>query len=191
MSKIKVVVVDDSALVRSLLHLHEGEITVKSAGVGKGSEFIIRFPLAVEDEERAPRVPVSQGAPYDGQPRRIVVVEDNPDVRDLLGLKLRRLGHEVDAVGDGVAGVETIVGRRPDLALVDIGLPGIDGYEVASRVRQSVGREVMLVAVSGFGQPEDKRRALDAGFDEHITKPADVTDIENLLSRLPPRREGV
>ena len=179
------------ALVRSLLHLHEGEITVKSAGVGKGSEFIIRFRLAVEDEERAPRVPVSQGAPYDGQPRRIVVVEDNPDVRDLLGLKLRRLGHEVDAVGDGVAGVETIVGRRPDLALVDIGLPGIDGYEVASRVRQSVGREVMLVAVSGFGQPEDKRRALDAGFDEHITKPADVTDIENLLSRLPPRREGV
>jgi CheY-like chemotaxis protein len=74
---------------------------------------------------------------------------------------------------------------------VDIGLPGIDGYEVAIRVRESIGRDVMLVAVSGFGQPEDIRKALDAGFDEHITKPADVSDIESLLSRLPPRREGV
>jgi signal transduction histidine kinase/ActR/RegA family two-component response regulator len=177
------------ALVRNLLQLHDGTITAESDGLGKGSEFVVRLPIFHGDQV----APTPQATPVskDGQPRRIVVVEDNRDVRDLLRLKLRRLGHEVHAVGDGVAGVQTIVDHRPDLALVDIGLPGIDGYEVASRVRESVGRDVVLVAVSGFGQPEDKRKAMDAGFDEHITKPADVSDIENLLSRLPPRREGV
>ena len=178
------------ALVRSLLELHGGKIEAKSDGIGHGSEFVIHFPL-VKQEAVPLAKPARQRAPGDGQPRRIVVVEDNADVRDLLRLKLRRLGHDVHVVGDGLAGVDSIVDNRPDLALVDIGLPGIDGYEVASRVRQSLGHDVVLVAVSGFGQPEDKRKAYDAGFDEHITKPADVTDIENLLSRLPPRREGV
>lgn len=178
------------ALVRNLLQLHDGTITAESDGLGKGSEFVVRLPVFHgEQVAPAPRAEVSPS--HDGQPRRIVVVEDNQDVRDLLRLKLRRLGHEVHAVSDGVAGVQTIVDHRPDLALVDIGLPGIDGYEVASRVRESMGRDVVLVAVSGFGQPEDKRKAMDAGFDEHITKPADVSDIETLLSRLPPRREGV
>jgi signal transduction histidine kinase/ActR/RegA family two-component response regulator len=176
------------ALVRNLLQLHEGTITAESDGLGKGSEFVVRLPI-FEGEVVAP-TPVPKVS-HDGQPRRIVVVEDNQDVRDLLRLKLRRLGHEVHAVGDGIAGLQVIVDRRPDLALVDIGLPGLDGYEVAARVRESIGGGVMLVAVSGFGQPEDKRKAMDAGFDEHITKPADVSDIESLLSRLPPRGEGV
>jgi signal transduction histidine kinase/ActR/RegA family two-component response regulator len=176
------------ALVRNLLHLHGGTIHAKSDGIGKGSEFTVRFPLAVPVEEtKEPERRVAVVASGDGQPRRIVIVEDNADVRELLRLKLRRLGHAVDAVGDGVSGVTAIVNAKPDLALVDIGLPGIDGYEVATRVRDSLGPGVVLVAVSGFGQPEDKRKALEAGFDEHITKPADVTDIENLLARLPPR----
>lgn len=178
------------ALVRNLLELHEGTISAASDGVGKGSEFTVTFPLATAAATTAPE-PALETVVHDGQPRRIVVVEDNNDVRDLLRLKLRRLGHEVDAVGDGLAGVRVIVDRRPDLALVDIGLPGIDGYELATQVRQSIGQDVVLVAVSGFGQPEDKRRALEAGFDEHLTKPADVSDIESLLSRLPPRRERV
>jgi signal transduction histidine kinase/CheY-like chemotaxis protein len=176
------------ALVRNLLHLHGGSISAKSDGIGKGSEFSVQFPIAVKTDvaaepERRPAV-VAAG---DGQARRIVIVEDNPDVRELLRLKLRRLGHAVDAVADGPTGVTAIVNGKPDLALVDIGLPGFDGYEVASRVRESLGPDVVLVAVSGFGQPDDKRRALEAGFDEHVTKPADVTDIENLLARLPPR----
>ena len=175
------------ALVRNLLHLHGGTITAKSDGIGKGSEFAVQFPIAVPGElavEPDRRVARASG---DGLPRRIVIVEDNVDVRELLRLKLHRLGHAVDAVGDGHAGVTAIVDGKPDLALVDIGLPGLDGYEVASQVRQSLGPDVVLVAVSGFGQPDDKRKALEAGFDEHITKPADVTDIENLLARLPPR----
>jgi signal transduction histidine kinase/ActR/RegA family two-component response regulator len=178
------------ALVRNLLQLHGGSISVTSDGIGHGAEFIVRFPLAPAATIAETRV-VTQPT-REGQPRRIVIVEDNDDVRELLRLKLKRLGHAVDAVGDGPAGVVAIVDGKPDLALVDIGLPGLDGYQVAERVRQSLGGKVVLVAVSGFGQPEDKRRAFDAGFDDHITKPADVQDIENLLARYPPRAaEGV
>jgi signal transduction histidine kinase/ActR/RegA family two-component response regulator len=178
------------ALVRNLLQLHDGTITAESDGLGRGSEFVVRLPIF--DGEHLPVAKTLQKLVVsDGVPRRIVVIEDNADVRELLRMKLRRLGHEVDAVADGLAGVQAIVDHRPDLALVDIGLPGLDGYEVAARVRRSVGQDVVLVAVSGFGQPEDKRKAMDAGFDEHITKPADVTDIESLLSRLPPKRARI
>ncbi len=110
-------------------------------------------------------------------------------MRTLLQIKLRRLGHEVEGVGDGEEGVERILERTPDVALVDLGLPGMDGYEVANRVRAVVGDEVYLVALSGFGQPEDKRKALQAGFDEHVTKPADARTLEELLDRV--RRRGV
>lgn len=175
------------ALVRNLLHLHGGTISAHSDGVGAGSEFTVTFPLAAQSAAAPVVQHPARAAKNDGQPRRIVIVEDNADVRELLRLKLRRLGHAVDAVADGTEGVRTIVMVKPDLALVDIGLPGIDGYEVATQVRQSLGDGVVLVAVSGFGQPEDKRKALDAGFNEHITKPADVSDIENLLARFPPK----
>ena len=172
------------ALVRNLIELHGGTVEAKSDGIGKGSEFIARLPLT--DEIPIPARPAVIEPSHDGSTRRIVIVEDNADVRELLRLKLRRLGHEVEAVGDGQAAVEMIVDIRPDMALVDIGLPGIDGYQVAAQVREKLGQGVVLIAVSGFGQPEDKRRALDAGFDEHITKPADVNDIEGLLRRFPP-----
>jgi signal transduction histidine kinase/CheY-like chemotaxis protein len=174
------------ALVRNLLQLHGGTISAHSDGVGHGSEFTVTLPLAKQNTARDSVQNTAPRRPVDRQPRRIVIVEDNEDVRELLRLKLRRLGHAVDAVADGPDGVKMIVEQKPDLALVDIGLPGIDGYEVATRVRQSLGDGVVLVAVSGFGQPEDKRKALDAGFNEHMTKPADVSDIENLLARFPP-----
>jgi DNA-binding response OmpR family regulator len=119
--------------------------------------------------------------------RRIVIVEDNKDVRDLLRLRLKKLGHDVLDAPDGVEGLRVVLQAKPDLALVDLGLPGIDGFEVAKGIRAELGENVVLVAVSGFGQPDDKRRALEAGFDEHITKPADVKDIESILKRFPPR----
>jgi signal transduction histidine kinase/CheY-like chemotaxis protein len=175
------------ALVRNLVQLHDGTVHAQSDGVGKGSEFVVRLPLATKAAIDAAAAAVKPVANAHAAPRRIAIVEDNADVRDLLRLKLRRLGHDVVDAGDGVEGLRVVLEKRPDLALVDLGLPGIDGFELAKEVREKLGPDVVLVAVSGFGQPEDKRRALEAGFDEHLTKPADVKDIENLLTRLPPR----
>ena len=174
------------ALVRNLVQLHNGTVHAKSDGLGKGSEFCARLPLAKTQSLSMQKndVPIDDAAPV---LRRIVVVEDNPDVRDLLRLKLRRLGHAVADARDGIEGLDVVLREKPDLALVDLGLPGIDGYEVARGIREQLGNDVVLVAVSGFGQPDDKRRALEAGFDDHITKPADVNDIENILRRFPPR----
>jgi signal transduction histidine kinase/ActR/RegA family two-component response regulator len=179
------------ALVRNLTQLHGGSVEAKSDGVGRGSEFIVRLPLAGEQQhsaelEDAPAKPLPV-VEHAASSRRIVIVEDNKDVRDLLRLKLRRLGHEVVDAHDGPEGVRLVIEQRPDLALIDLGLPGIDGFQVAQEVRRQLGGGVVLVAVSGFGQPEDKRRAMEAGFDEHITKPADVKDIESVLRRFPPR----
>jgi CheY-like chemotaxis protein len=177
------------ALVRNLAELHDGSVAARSEGVGKGSEFVVRLPLAPYDEQHG-SAPVA--APKARETavqvaRRIAIVEDNKDVRDLLRLKLLRLGHIVVDARDGLEGLRVVLAERPDLALVDLGLPGIDGFQLAKEVREQLGDDVILVAVSGFGQPEDKRRAIEAGFDEHLTKPADVHDIENLLMRLPPR----
>ncbi|MDQ6799851.1 MAG: ATP-binding protein [Acidobacteriota bacterium] len=175
------------ALVRNLVNLHGGTVRAKSEGPGKGSEFVVTLPLAaadiaVEQEVSAPAPDKTSTAA-----RRIVIIEDNADVRDLLVLKLSRLGHEVTGVGNGVEGLQAVIDAEPDLALIDLGLPGLDGFGVAEQVRKQLGDSVVLVAVSGFGQPDDKRRAIESGFDEHITKPADVHDIESLLSRFPPR----
>lgn len=177
------------ALVRNLVELHGGSIAASSDGIGKGSEFIVRMPLATDAETATEaRRRAARPAAVVAEGRRIVIVEDNADVRELLGLKLRRLGHTVDAAVDGPDGVKQIVETKPDLALIDIGLPGFDGYEVATKVRSELGAGVVLVAVSGFGMPEDKRKAIEAGFDEHMTKPADVRDIEDMLARFPPRQ---
>jgi signal transduction histidine kinase/ActR/RegA family two-component response regulator len=179
------------ALVRNLVDLHDGKVSARSDGVGKGSSFEVRFALArPEKEEPRPRPSDRPEEPRPFAARRIVIVEDNPDVRHLLGLKLRKLGHRVDAASDGDEGVELLLSAKPDLALVDLGLPGKDGYQVAREVREQLGQDVVLVAVSGFGQPEDKKRAIESGFDEHITKPADVNDIENILQRFPPRNSA-
>lgn len=176
------------ALVRNLVELHGGSVTARSDGIGRGAEFVVRLPLAAADEKQPPqRRTVMRTPAADALQRHIVIIEDNPDVRELLRLRLRRLGHSVEAVGDGNRGVVTILEGKPDMALIDIGLPGMDGYEVARRVRSQIGGGVVLVAVSGFGRPEDKQKAIEAGFDDHLTKPADASDIEDLLARFPPR----
>jgi signal transduction histidine kinase len=169
-------------LVRSLVQLHEGSVSAESAGVGAGSLFTVRLP-----QRRARSldgIPVV--APPLELPTRtydIVIVEDNPDSREVLSLILARSGHRVHAVGDGLAGVEAALERRPQLMVVDIGLPGLDGFGVARRVRQALGREVYLIALTGYGQPEDRRRALEAGFDAHLTKPVDASAIGQVLQR--------
>ena len=109
----------------------------------------------------------------DGTARRILVVEDNADAREMLRVVLELAGHEVHEAVDGPSGLARALDLRPDIALVDIGLPGFDGLEIARRVRQAVGASIQLVALTGYGQPDDRRLALEAGFDAHLVKPVD------------------
>jgi CheY-like chemotaxis protein len=108
-------------------------------------------------------------------------VEDSPDGRQMLKLLLERHGHEVEVAADGREGVEKALGWLPEVALVDIGLPVLDGYEVARRVKAALGGRVVLVALTAYGEPEDRRRALEAGFDHHLTKTAEVSELLRLL----------
>jgi CheY-like chemotaxis protein len=167
-------------LVRSLTRLHGGEVEARSAGLGKGSEFVVSLPLVMQPEPST-RV-ASDRRPGDGKPRRVVLVEDSEDVRDLFAEALRSCGHVVASAGDGPSGVERIVAERPDVAFIDVGLPGFDGYEVARRVRAALGTGVELVAMTGYGQDDDRTRAADAGFDRHLVKPVDIRRVEAIVA---------
>ena len=165
-------------LVRNLVRLHGGEVEARSGGLGQGTELRVRLPLMTsvapsKDEERASGV--------EDSPRRVVLVEDNEDIRFTLSQLLELLGHQVETAEDGPTGVEKILSTRPDVALVDIGLPGIDGFEVARRVRAKAGRDVVLVAVTGYGQAADRAKTREAGFDAHLTKPVGIEELETML----------
>jgi CheY-like chemotaxis protein len=122
--------------------------------------------------------------------RRIVVVEDHADARAALEMVLHLDGHRVRTVGEGREAVDVILAERPDVALIDIGLPGIDGHEVARRVRAAPeGRGLVLIALTGYGRPDDARRAIEAGFDAHLVKPVDVDELGRMLARLGGRPE--
>jgi PAS domain S-box-containing protein len=164
-------------LVRHLVALHGGRVEAASAGVGRGSTFTVRLPAIA-----TPAVVGRPSAPQRASvPRRVLVVEDNDDAREMLGALLQLLGHEVHMARDGDGGVELAEKIQPELALIDIGLPGIDGYEVARRIRQRVAA-IRLIALTGYGQPEDRRRALGAGFDVHVVKPVDSDELQRLIA---------
>jgi CheY-like chemotaxis protein len=169
-------------LVKKLVTLHQGTVRAYSRGRGSGSEFVVRLPLAHEQVQVA--APKPQAIAQPGT-RRILVIEDNSEIRDLLRIKLRKLGHDVEAAEDGVKGLEKLLENPPDVALIDIGLPGMDGYEIARRVRETLDRNIYLIALTGYGQAEDKKKALDAGFNVHLTKPADFVDLQNMLAQAP------
>jgi two-component system, sensor histidine kinase len=162
--------------------MHGGTLEAASDGRGRGSEFTMRVP-AVE-VETAPEA--ASLAPVAGT-RKILVIEDNADAREMLRVALELDGHRVEVAEDGPRGVEAALRGRPDVALVDIGLPGLDGYEVARRIRESLGREVRLVALTGYGQAQDRRRTHDAGFDVHLVKPVDPRVLGPLLAERDPR----
>jgi len=126
--------------------------------------------------------PGGDDAPQAGKPRRVLVVEDNPDTRESLRSLLRGWGHEVEVAGDGAQGLAKALGWRPEVAVLDIGLPRLDGYEVARRVRPAVGGEVRLIALTGRGAAEARQRAFAAGFDHHLTKPADPEELRQLVA---------
>lgn len=169
-------------LVRSLVELHGGTIHADSAGLGLGSSFTVALPRCASAREAPRAVPEVQSTPPRSA-QHVLIVEDNADSRELLRMGLSRRGHQVSASADGIDGVETALKERPQAMLVDIGLPGLDGYGVARRVRSALGRSVYLIALTGYGQPEDRVRALDAGFDLHLTKPVDVAQLDELLAQ--------
>jgi len=169
-------------LVRQLVELHGGRVEARSAGAGQGSVFTIRLPVArttVSDDAGGRQAGVA--------PCRILVVEDNADARDMLLALLTLDRHEVVTAADGPAGVDAALRLRPDVALVDIGLPGLNGYEVARRIRATEsGRAIKLIALTGYGQSEDMRQAREAGFDLHLVKPVEPGHLDEALRALRP-----
>jgi CheY-like chemotaxis protein/anti-sigma regulatory factor (Ser/Thr protein kinase) len=156
-------------LVRRLAEMHGGRVEAESPGQGRGTTVTVELPQIAAPAE-APGAP----PPARPSPRRILIVEDSRDSRDMLRYLLEHAGHEVHEAADGPSGVEAILKVRPDIALVDVGLPGLDGYEVARRVRaDAAGGKVRLVALTGYGLPDDHRRSQEAGFDAHLVKPVD------------------
>jgi nitrogen-specific signal transduction histidine kinase len=165
-------------LVRELVELHGGSIEATSEGAKQGSEFTVRLPL--------PKQAARSGQPlrkHPGRetPRRIVVIDDNVDAAESLAMLLRLKSHEVHVAYDGPSGVSLVTKTTPDCVLVDIGLPGIDGYEVAKQLRAHDGNGMLLVALTGYGQTEDRKRSEQAGFDHHLVKPVSQDVLAELL----------
>jgi len=169
------------ALVRSLVQLHGGTAEGRSEGLNRGSSFVVRLPAAAA----AASVAADSGAALVGRvpARRVVVVEDNDDIRELLAELLEHEGHQVSCAEDGPRGLEALVELLPDIAFIDLGLPGFDGLELARRARAS-GVRTTLVAITGYGQTEHRERAFDAGFDDHLTKPVLDTDLQRVMLRV-------
>jgi PAS domain S-box-containing protein len=164
-------------LSRRLVELHGGTIQAFSEGPNRGAQFVVRLPVDVADAV-VPSLPSRSPAVV----RNILIIEDNDDARESLRLLLESLGHQVVDAGDGRHGVALALQARPDVVLVDLGLPGIDGYEVARAIRASgLGKRVRLVAVTGYGQKEDRRRSTEAGFDAHLVKPVSPTALTGVL----------
>jgi PAS domain S-box-containing protein len=165
-------------LVQRLVELHDGAVEVHSAGAGHGSRFTVRLAAIPAPTTAAPSKPTSTTT----TPRRVLVIEDNEDSRDMLRQLLENAGHEVHDAGDGPQGVDAALRLEPDVALIDVGLPELDGYEVARRIRAGTRRDMLLVALTGYGLAEDRERALAAGFDLHLVKPVDFDKLFDVLA---------
>ncbi|HEV7516845.1 MAG TPA: ATP-binding protein, partial [Thermoanaerobaculia bacterium] len=173
-------------LVRRLVELHGGTVEARSAGPGHGSELTIRLPaVAAEPRAATPREQPSRVETAGSLPkRRILVVDDNEDAASSLALLLTLSGNEVRTAYDGLAAVEMAAAFRPAVILLDIGMPMLNGYEAARRIREQQGTEVVLIALTGWGQEEDKRQAQEAGFDHHLVKPLDPATLHRLLAAI-------
>jgi PAS domain S-box-containing protein len=173
-------------LVKRLVEMHGGTVEARSEGPGAGTEFVVRLPTvacdAKHETERAHgRLPIPAAS------RRVLVADDNEDAAECLADALRLMGHDVLTVRDGLSAVEAVDTRRPDLVFLDLGMPRMDGYEAARRIRALRGNQVTIVAVTGWGQSEDQRRSQEAGFDRHLIKPIDISDVATLIEALPAR----
>jgi len=167
------------ALVRSLIEMHGGTVEAASPGLGQGSEFTVRLPLATQ--AISPPVATVEAPAVSGL--RILVVDDNADAARTLAMMFRVMGHSALMAFDGRSAVETAMRERPDVVLLDIGLPGMNGYEVCRALRQQGLTDKLIVAVTGYGQESDRQLAMEAGFDLHLVKPVGLPAVQQLLNR--------
>jgi signal transduction histidine kinase/ActR/RegA family two-component response regulator len=181
------------ALVRQLVQMHGGSVTAYSNGPNTGSEFLIRLPLRARRApalDSAAPLAATNGAGKSGH--RILLADDNQDALESLAALLQCDGHEVHTASDGAEALEVAAQRRPNVVLLDIGMPKLDGYEVARRIRaEPWGKATILIALTGWGQDEDRRRSREVGFDSHLVKPLDPEALSTMLSRLPTDSEPV
>ncbi len=172
------------SLVKGLVEMHGGTVEAHSAGIGHGSEFIVRLPLLSEDSKADAPVP-TVSEPIVTTPRRILVVDDNRDAAESLALLLKLAGHETHIAYDGLEAVQAAATLKPEVVLLDIGLPKLNGYEVARRMRARPWSNGMaLLALTGWGQEEDRQKSKAAGFDAHIVKPVDLDVLSKLLAEI-------
>jgi PAS domain S-box-containing protein len=175
------------SLVKGLVELHGGRVEARSEGPGKGSEFIVRLPVLDEAAAPAPKIEKAMTGQLGGY--RVLVADDNVDSATSLAMLLRLMGNEVHTAHDGLQAVAVARDLQPDLALLDIGMPKLNGYDTCQRIREeSGGRKVLLVALTGWGQDEDIRRSHLAGFDRHLVKPVEPAALEKLLGSMAERR---
>lgn len=173
------------SIVRSLVEQHGGTVAARSEGARQGSEFVVRLPLDLSRPITGVGAVPSPQTPGDQRPpARVLVVDDNLDAADLFAEALRAAGHEVRAAYDGPSGLQAAEALVPEVAFIDIGLPLMDGYEVAQRLREAgAGRRLYLVAVTGYGQESDRERSRAAGFDLHLVKPVDLDRVLAIAAR--------
>jgi CheY-like chemotaxis protein len=176
------------ALVRNIVEMHGGTVQAESAGRGRGSEFKVRLKRTEPSATRRPASARKDPLERAGPPRRVLLVDDNRDAAESLAMLLSTTGHEVTTAGDGPKALELLGQHEPDLILLDIGLPGMDGYEVCRRIRRDGLSGATVVAMTGFGQDRDRELAKQAGFDGHLVKPVAIGRLLSLLDSLPERR---
>jgi PAS domain S-box-containing protein len=172
------------SLARTLVELHRGTLEGSSGGRDQGSEFVIRLPIAYSPKPA--ETVVSDAVAPNGRRFRILVADDNLDSATTLGALLRRGGHQVQSVPDGFAVLESVPVFRPDVVILDIGMPGMNGYDVARRIRADYGASLLILAITGWGQERDKRLAREAGINHHLTKPVTIEAVERLLGQHSP-----
>jgi len=166
-------------LVRQLVELQRGKVSVHSDGPGKGSEFVVRLPVA--PAHLAPSAP--SATPRHASPAcHVLIVEDNADARETLATLLGMLGHRTETASTGPEGVRLALVGRPQVVLIDLGLPGLDGFQVARQIRAELGDTVLLVALTGYALDEDRRRTAEVGFDAHLPKPIELEELNRVLA---------
>ncbi len=169
-------------VVNKVVSMHDGSVSAHSAGLGRGSEFIVRLPRAEPNAGVATTGAVDATPDRGREPSRVVVVDDNRDAAEMLAGVLEKLGCSVQVAYDGASALAVLAKSDPQLVLLDIGLPGMDGYEVARRLRASHPAS-RIVAVTGYGQPSDRARSQEAGFDDHLVKPVSLMTLRQVLDR--------